>query len=91
MERLQGFFLTIRRRPFTGPNINNFLQQGVLGISGMLAVLVIICFTSYKYWHTFTKEKWMEYRERRAGMTADLLENYELFGMTEGIGFAWSK
>lgn len=56
----------------------------VLGILGALVLLVFIWFASYQYWHTFTKEKWMEYPEQRAGMTADLFENHELLGMTEG-------
>lgn len=64
--------------------IIKIVNYTVLGILGALVLLVFIWFASYHYWHTFTKEKWMEYPERRTGMTADLFENHELLGMTEG-------
>lgn len=62
----------------------NYLIFGVFStIFILLAILFFIWFGLFQYWHTFTTEKWLEYPNRRAKMTADLLENYELVGMTE--------
>ena len=58
----------------------NYIGFGI--VVGLIAVL-LFWYGSYRYWHTFTSEKWLENPERRAKMTADLFENYVLIGMAE--------
>jgi len=60
--------------------LKNYIALGVLAV---LFAAVLAWFCSYKYWHSFSQEKWSAYPERRAKMTSDLLGNYELIGMTE--------
>lgn len=65
----------------------NYIGFGIVVIGfclvvGLVAVL-LVRYGSYRYWHTFTSEKWLENPERRAKMTADLFEDYMLIGMTE--------
>lgn len=55
----------------------------VFGVFLAAMVASIVWFCSYQYWHSFSSEKWLEYPEKRANMTADLLERYEIIGMTE--------
>ncbi len=55
----------------------------VLAILGILTLALFVFFCSYQYAHTFSQERWQQYPEKRAKMTADLFEKYELVGMTE--------
>lgn len=55
----------------------------ILSIFAALVILFLVWFGSFQYWHTFTTEKWLEHPDRRAKMTADLFEKYDLAGMTE--------
>lgn len=52
------------------------------GIFAVLFALALFWAASFRYWHTFSREKWLDYPGRRAKMTADLLENHGLLGMT---------
>jgi len=55
----------------------------VFGIFTVLLAAMLIWFCSFQYWHSFSQEKWLAYPEKRANMTADLLRDYKLAGMTE--------
>ncbi len=58
----------------------NYIVFGVLVI---LAAVVLVKFCSYRYWHSFSREKWLSYPEKRAYMASDLLKRHELAGMTK--------
>ena len=49
----------------------------------LIFVMAVFGLLRYKYWHTFTPGKWLEYPEKRAKMTADLFEDFDLIGMSE--------
>ena len=44
---------------------------------------ILFIFLSYNWKHTFTSEKWSNEPDKRALFVDDLLENYEIIGMTE--------
>ena len=48
----------------------------------IVAALFALKLAQSVYWSSFSSEKWPENPERRAGMTADLTEQYELTGMS---------
>jgi hypothetical protein len=52
-------------------------------IFAAMAAAALIGFGVYRYQHTFTVEKWLKEPYGRTNMVADLLEKYELVGMTE--------
>ncbi len=49
----------------------------------LIAAAIFAWFCLSKYWQGFSHEKWLNHPEKRAVMTGDLFENYELIGMTE--------
>ena len=48
-----------------------------------LIALIAAWGVRFRYWHSFSTQKWMDHPERRAGMTADLFRGYALVGMSE--------
>ncbi len=63
------------------------INYTVFAIFSIIIVLLSLGYCSYKhsyeYSHTFSQERWLQYPDKRAKMTADLFEKYELVGMTE--------
>ena len=55
----------------------------VLAVLAALAVLLLAWLGVRTWWAEFTPEKWSAYPDHRASMTADLLEDDALLGMTE--------
>ena len=50
--------------------------------AAMFVLMGVWC-VRFAYWHSFSTKKWMDYPERRAKMTADLLDRYDLVGMSK--------
>lgn len=59
------------------------VNLAVFGIFAALLALALWWFASFRYWRTFSRDKWLDHPDRRAKMTADLMESYSLPGMTE--------
>lgn len=55
----------------------------VFGIFVALFAIVLIWWGSLHNWNHFSQQKWLEHPEKRAGMTADLFDRYDLVGMSE--------
>lgn len=49
----------------------------------ILAALLAAWGIRFRYWHSFSTQKWLDHPDRRAGMTADLFQDYELAGMSK--------
>ena len=53
------------------------------GLLAAAVLAVIITAAMYHHRHTFSTAKWLNYPEERTAIVNDLLEKYELVGMTE--------
>lgn len=51
----------------------------------VLAITVIIGFGTYKYKHTFTIDKWNTNPKDRYKIVSDMIEKYDIIGMTEPV------
>lgn len=54
-----------------------------LGILAAVVLAVAAAAVVYRYKHTFSSEKWLNNPDGRTAIVDDLLEKYELVGMTE--------
>ena len=55
----------------------------VFGISVAFVLAIIIASVTYHDKHTFSTSKWLDNPEERTAIVDDLLEKYELVGMSE--------
>ncbi len=55
----------------------------VTGIFAVLFLAVMIAGIAYEYHHTFSTSRWLANPGKRTAIVDDLLEKYELVGMTE--------
>ncbi len=58
------------------------INYSCLGVIVFFTVLVLIGFGYFRYRHTFTPAKWEKDIGSRALIVGDLLDDYELIGMT---------
>lgn len=52
-------------------------------VFAVILALIGVWYAHFAYWHTFSTQKWIDYPERRAKMTADLFARYDLVGMSK--------
>ena len=55
----------------------------IFSIFLILFIAIIVCCLLYRYQHTFSPDKWLNNPTERTDIINDLLQSYELIGLTE--------